>query len=276
MSSWFSSFGINCCSSNDPCCGKDSEQGYTVVNLSSAMNEDAEIVGPYQIQEAAPKGGGATANWSQSVKGGADLVSSDSAAQVKSFEIVLQKKEPEEMYGIGQRLTRDGSNTLVVVALKPGGLADTWNRTQGGPSGQNLILPNDRVVSVNGASGDVSAMRIALKESRVKLQLWRFPEQYELRFERDVSGLYGISTVRTVEEGRMILIVERVSDGGVVQRWNQRMQLEKRYHLLVMEGTQLLRVNGLVGLHEMEAHLQKSARVEILFKRPPPSLEIVV
>merc|ERR1719262_1913304 len=101
-------------------------------------------------------------------------------------------------------------------------------------------MPNDRIVSVNGAYGDVAAMRIALKESRVKLQIWRFPEQYELQFDRDVSGLYGIKTVRTVEDGRMILIIERVTEGGVVHRWNVRMQQERRFHLLVMEGTQLL------------------------------------
>ena len=74
----------------------------------------------------------------------------------------------------------------------------------------------------------------------------------------------------------MMLIIEMVREDGVVHRWNQRMQQEMKHHFLVMEGTQVLRVNGVTGLLEMEEQIQTALHVDVLFKRPPPNVEIVV
>lgn len=193
---------------------------------------------------------------------------------VVSFEVTLAKGASEDMYGIAQRLTKDGSDTLLVVALKPGGLAERWNAAR--LSAQNTIRPNDRIVAVNGVTQDATALRMALREPKLTITLWRFPEIFEVRLDRDAGGLYGMRTVRAVEEdGRKMLIVHTIAEDGSLQAWNQRMRQERKFHLIVSHAAELLQVNAKTTPQDMQEELQRSPSVKIIFRRSPANVEVM-
>lgn len=193
---------------------------------------------------------------------------------VLSFEVTLERGETEDMYGIAQRLTKDGSETLLVVALKPGGLADRWNTAR--PSAPNQIRPNDRIALVNGITKDVARMRMALREPKLVLAVLRYPEIFEVRLDRDAGGLYGMRTVKAVEEdGRKMLIVHAISEEGAAHAWNERMFFERKFELIVAEAAELLQVNAKTSPQEMQEELQSSPSVVVRFRRPPANVEVM-
>jgi hypothetical protein len=103
-----------------------------------------------------------TKDYNPGYVGDADLVADESlSAEEATFTVTLRKADGASL---GLKISCDDSaNALLVESVLPGGAVEAWNRQctgdlhrffAGGPGPQRAVIPGDRIIEVNGISGD--------------------------------------------------------------------------------------------------------------------------
>jgi len=143
---------------------------------------------------------------------------------------------------LGLRLTGLIDNTaIVVVEVMPGPIME-WNHAN-----PNLaVRPRDRIIEVNGVSGESNALVQALKNKQRLAMVVHPPQEFCVTLKKYGETKVGLEVDRS--DG-LTLQVRSVKPGGLVERWNQAnpSQAITAYHAV-------LEVNGVRGDTETMLH----------------------
>jgi len=88
----------------------------------------------------------------------------DSAEETRCMTINLIKTQGERKIGLG--INQGDGKTLVILDVMQG-LVKQWNFTH--PDQE--VMPEDRIIEVNGITGDAAAMLEACKEDKLTLKI---------------------------------------------------------------------------------------------------------
>lgn len=208
----------------------------------------------------------------------ADAVDSSPADQFAAISIlrfeVSVTKEPSEGYGLAHVPVEDGSNTLLIVALRDQGPVARWNdeRRRLGDDEQT-VRRGDRIVAVGGVVDDVEVMRSMLRQDSAVFTVERWPETVVVSLVKRLPvDKYGMST-ETVkrEDGVEVLRVTQIW-GGLMGEWNQAACQSRRFHETVTPASEIITLDELTdGPERMQQALMTRDAVELTFSRPDPS-----
>jgi len=88
----------------------------------------------------------------------------DSAEETRCMTINLIKTRGERKIGLG--INHGDGKTLVILEVKEG-LVKQWNFTHP----DQVVMQDDRIIEVNGITGDAAAMLEACKEDKLTLKI---------------------------------------------------------------------------------------------------------
>jgi len=155
----------------------------------------------------------------------------DFNAPGSEFSINVKKAERESSAGLA--LDPKDSCSAVVISVWPGPV-QAWNMA----NRDREVRPNDRIISVNGARGDVQLILDRLREDQDLEIVLRRPTEFRVLVAAKRS--LGI-TVRYAPHGTSLL-VDRVNQHGLVKVWNMAYpDHEVQVHDRIVE------VNGIRG-----------------------------
>lgn len=197
-------------------------------------------------------------------------------------EASLIKATPDQRWGCQMGVAKDGSNTLEVLGVEPGGAADNWNEAHPGLR----IQVGDRIAAVNRVVG-AQQMLTALKDPATTRSNWilvrgvhagpRLPEVACGPLRKRDGDKLGIrigaaleSPIRNhiVEVGEGgVTVVKEVVPGYLVDQWNQRQGAQQ-----VVQGALVLSVNGRTNPSEFATELSKPT---VTIRTRPPRGAII-
>lgn len=217
-----------------------------------------------------------------SVQGSQNFVLSSNEANgvLKKPEIIRFKvhvaRQSAENFGLAHMPMEDGSESLLVVELRPDSPMDRWNaeqRNQRQPDFQ--VRPGDRIVSVGDArAGDLEGMRQLLRQDKADFIVERWPAVRSVYLKKKTpDDKYGMQTDLIIkDDGTKVLRVGRIS-GGLLGEWNTLAAGARRFFDVVGPFSQIISVNSESGDPErMQQALVTSSAVEVSFARPDPEL----
>lgn len=184
--------------------------------------------------------------------------------------------EDGQGYGFGYVARADGTNTLLVAGLQPGGCMAMWNESQvkQGSSVDRTVQCGDRIVALNGKPlGDYNATSSMLKERRLRLSVERWPETFKVYLSRNPpEGKFGIALQVVQDVGtreRRLRVVEVRDDSGGAATWNRAARLAQRDYAVVTVGCEVAEVNGEpIDCERMRAKMMEMGKIELLLRRP--------
>lgn len=189
------------------------------------------------------------------------------------FEVSVTK-ESSEGYGLAHVPVEDGSNTLLIVALRDQGPVARWNeeRRKLGDD-EKTVQRGDRIVAVGGVADDVEVMRSMLRQDAAVFTLERWPDTIIVSLvKRLPADKFGMSTESVKrEDGVEVLRVSQIW-GGLMSEWNQSACQSRRFHEAVTPACEIVRLDELTdSLDSMQQALMTRETVELTFTRPDPS-----
>lgn len=199
------------------------------------------------------------------------------------FEVSVTKS-PSEGFGLAHVPVEDGSNTLLIVALRDQGPIARWNdERQRLGDDEKTVRRGDRIVAVGVVVDDLEAMRSMLRQDSAVFTLERWPETIVVSLAKRLpTDKYGMST-ETVkcEDGVEVLRVTQIW-GGLMSEWNQTACQSRRFHEIVTPASEVVRLDELTGDPErivelsgdperMQQALMTRDAVALTFSRPDPS-----
>mmetsp|Transcript_14560 Transcript_14560/g.30520 ORF Transcript_14560/g.30520 Transcript_14560/m.30520 type:complete len:253 (+) Transcript_14560:83-841(+) len=125
------------------------------------------------------------------------------------YRITISKADSQRQVGLDLDV-KDGI-TAVVTVVWPGPV-QSWNLAHGDLE----VRPNDRILSVNGASGDVQLLLDRLREDAELEMLLRRPTEFRASAtsRRSLGVTVGYAPCGTS------LLVDQVSERGLLTEWN--------------------------------------------------------
>lgn len=195
--------------------------------------------------------------------------------EIIRFKVRLTRLTAEN-FGLAHMPMEDGSQSLLVVELRPDGPMDRWNAEQRNLSQPDLqVRPGDRIVSVGDAKGgDLDGMRQLLRQEKAEFIVERWPPTLSVSLKkRTPNDKYGMQTDLIIrDDGTKILRVGRIS-GGLLGESNALAARTRRFFDVVGPFAQIVSVNGERGDPErMQQVLVTDLTVDVSFTRPDPEL----
>jgi len=184
--------------------------------------------------------------------GAAQELEEDTTAPGAEFCVTIQKADSESSAGL--ELDPKDRVTAVVTAVWPGPVL-TWNTAH-----RDLeVRPNDRILSVNDASGDVQLLLNRLQQDTQLVMLLRRPTEFRVSVAAQRS--LGIS-VSYAPRGTSLL-VDEMGSRGLLRVWNSAnpgREVEVR--------DRIVEVNGIRGSPELLLReLKSSGALELVLFR---------
>jgi len=195
--------------------------------------------------------------------------------EIIRFKVRLTRL-PTENFGLAHMPMEDGSQSLLVVELRPSGPMDRWNAEQRNLSQPDFqVQPGDRIVSVGDSkAGDLDGMRQLLRQDKAEFVVERWPPLLSVSLKkRTPNDKYGMQTDLIIrDDGTKILRVGRIS-GGLLGESNALAARTRRFFDVVGPFAQIVSVNGESGDPErMQQELVANSTVDVAFARPDPEL----
>lgn len=170
----------------------------------------------------------------------------------REFDIAVEKDRVA-----GLDISAHDGITLLIGAVKEGPFS-TWNQTVG-PNCYEQVRRGDRIIEVNGCSGDSQAVLKAMVESsKLNVRIRRLVE-FRVTFEKVVD--LGVEFDETITKD---LIITNVV-GGHFQQLNKKSKVDME----MRNGDQIAEVNGQSGdAKTLMDLLEKRGSLDILIRRP--------
>lgn len=193
--------------------------------------------------------------------------------EIVSFKVTVTKT-PGENFGLAHIPMEDGSQSLLVVELRPDGPMTRWNMEQRAMGRADFdVRRGDRIVNV-GSVSDIEGMRDLLREDNVEFTVERWPEVVSVLLKKlEPTDKYGMQTDLIIkDDGAKVLRVGRIS-GGLLGEWNTVAAGSRRFFEVIGQSSEIISVNDeKVDSERMQQMLVTEPEVEIGFQRPDPEL----
>jgi len=189
--------------------------------------------------------------------------------EIIRFKVKISKAAGEN-FGLAHMPMEDGSQSLLVVELRPDGPVARWNKAQ---PAQEQVRPGDRIVGV-GYVSDIDGMRELLRQDNVEFTVERWPQSMTIVLKKkDSTDKYGMQTDLIIrDDGSKVLRVGRIS-GGLMGDWNALCAQSRRFFDIVGQFSEIVKVNDQKSDPErMQQMLVTESSVEVTFTRPDPEL----
>lgn len=194
-------------------------------------------------------------------------------AEITRFKVNLSKPAGSN-FGLAHMPMEDGSQSLLVLELRPDGPISRWNLEQRGLGRPEFEMRRgDRIVQV-GSTNDIDGMREQLRQDSVEFTVERWPLTVSVALKkRDPTVKYGMQTDLIVRDDQSkVLRVGRIS-GGLLGEWNMLATGARRYYDVVGQFSEIVRVNDNSDDPErMQQMLVTETEVDLVFARPDPEL----
>lgn len=135
-----------------------------------------------------------------------------------------------------------------------------WNAAQA--HSLEKVREGDRILSVNGASGDAATLLAEIRKNRELRLDVRHTKSIVVRFKRNSRPLGAHLVAGQTKTG--LLKIQGIAGRGVFADWNEANPSEE-----VSDGDRVQRVNGVSGNgREMLEELERSEQVELVVAHP--------
>lgn len=191
------------------------------------------------------------------------------------FMFTSERVDYQEARGKKVVLPHEGAEMLRVKELAPEGAVADWNTAHPDAA----IRKYDRITAING-QGTVAEMQDLLRgsETSVRLQMVRYPQYFLTDLRRGLAGAgvvlpmnasLGIGFDRSdPASDQCELIITKISQDGLLERWNRRNISKGRYQFVVTVGMRIEAVNEAEGnLDLMEQELQSGRARRLRIRR---------
>jgi len=195
--------------------------------------------------------------------------------EIVRFAVSLTKSSGEN-FGLAHMPMEDGSQSLLIVELRPDGPMARWNAQQRA-IGKQEVRRGDRRVAVMQATdviSDIDGMRELLRQNTVDFTVERWPPSVTIVLKkREPTDKYGMQTDLIIkDDGSKVLRVGRIS-GGILGDWNTLAAGGRRFFDVVGQFSEIIKVNDQKDDPDrMQQLLVTESSVEITFMRPDPEL----
>jgi len=170
-------------------------------------------------------------------------------------------------------LPHEGAEMLRVKEIAPEGAVADWNAS----NADTAIRKYDRIASING-KGAIDEMQQILRsgETIVRMHMVRYPQYFFADLKRGLAGAGVVLPVNAslgigyeksdVASSQLELIITKISQDGLLERWNKRNISKGRYQFVVTVGMRIEAVNDVEGsldLMEQELCSGRARRLRI-------------
>jgi len=193
--------------------------------------------------------------------------------EIVSFKVTIAKT-PSENFGLAHMPMEDGSQSLLVVELRPDGPMTRWNMEQRAMGRADFdVRRGDRIVNVGNLS-DIEGMRELLRQDNVEFAVERWPQVVSVLLKKgEPTDKYGMQTDLIIkDDGAKVLRVGKIS-GGLLGEWNTQAAESRRFFEVIGQFSEITSVNEeKVDSERMQQMLVTEPDVKITFHRPDPEL----